>query len=315
MASRPRGPDRPRRQPLPGAALGSVQVPSRGSPVRPGTFGDVVRGTGGHPRRGPVRRTRCPACRRRYDLSRQKAAPAQVISFPLPIPAEPAALAAADPESAAPLLRASSPDGLADLFLTAGVTASTGWRYRWRLGSRAGGRRGALPDGRRRSAGTAHPVADDGTRMPSSVVELRGYVRGDWEATVPVPPDRIRWWAPDVVTASVHAAVHCCHRTRLEASAPCRNSGHRSARAPWRPRGRRVGVTTVGWRWLRRRAPDPGNAQSALTELSDALADAALRRAAPVRRAHRVKAVPAAVVALLPGRGPGSAWLAAQRWA
>jgi hypothetical protein len=39
------------------------------------------------------------------------------------------------------------------------------------------------------------------------VVELPGYARGAVEATVPVPPDGIESWPPEVVTASLRAAA------------------------------------------------------------------------------------------------------------
>lgn len=144
---------------------------------------------------------------------------AAVLAFPLPVPDEPAALAAAGPAGGSPpVIRAVSPDGLAtyslyhrgdgeywaevSLAADAATPAIASVHYTARppgaavLGAAAGvSRRLLIPvDGE-----------DDGT--PASLVRLPWFVPGDWEGTGPVSPRDVPAWEPAVVRASVEVAV------------------------------------------------------------------------------------------------------------
>jgi hypothetical protein len=131
----------------------------------------------------------------------------RLLSFPLPIPPGPAALAAADPaEGAPPVMEAASPDGLTqfalfhrddgeywlEVSLDASIELPTLVRLRYTTTEQD--RRELL-------------VPVGGGTQSSSVVALHGYDRGPWRAWVPVPPSSVWSAGPDLAEASVHAAL------------------------------------------------------------------------------------------------------------
>jgi hypothetical protein len=135
---------------------------------------------------------------------------ARLVSFPLPVPPGPAALAAADPvEGAPPVVQAMSPDGVTRFALyyrgggeywlevsrnsSAPVPAVVRVRY-------------ATTD--RGPRELLIPVGGDGSRRPSSVVELRGFAARSWHAWLPVPLASVWSGGRDLVTASVYAAIN-----------------------------------------------------------------------------------------------------------
>lgn len=138
----------------------------------------------------------------------QGSAVSRLLSFPLPAPPGPSALAAADlAEGAPPVSEAASPDGLA----------------RFALFDRGDGEYWleVSPDGsvqvpvivrlRYTAAERQHrellvPIGGGGT-PPSSVVALPGYDRGPWHAWVPVPFACLWSGPPDLVQESVRAAL------------------------------------------------------------------------------------------------------------
>ena len=132
-----------------------------------------------------------------------------VAYFPLPVPPIPAALAATDPaDGAPPVVRTTTPDGLARLALF--NRGSGEWLLEVSLTSGA-----PVPvvvpvcystgDGNQREL--LIPVDDDGAQAASSVAELWDYAGEAWESASPVAPRGIEMWAPDVVEASVRSAV------------------------------------------------------------------------------------------------------------
>jgi hypothetical protein len=134
-------------------------------------------------------------------------AASRLLSFPLPAPPAPGALAAADPvEGGPPAVQAASPDGLArfalfdrgdgEYWLEVSLDASAPVPVIARL-------RYTTTDEQRRDL--LVPVGG-GTRA-SSIVALRGYDGGPWRAWVPVPPASM-WSGPaDLVQESVRAAL------------------------------------------------------------------------------------------------------------
>jgi len=131
----------------------------------------------------------------------------RLLSFPLPVPPGPAALAAADPvEGAPPVVEAASPDGLArfalfdrgdgEYWLEVSLNASTEVPVIARL-------RYTTTEQQRREL--LVPVG--GGTQSSSVVALHGYDGGTWRAWVPVPPSSVWSGTPDLVEVSVHAAL------------------------------------------------------------------------------------------------------------
>jgi len=132
---------------------------------------------------------------------------ARLLSFPLPVPSGPAALAAADPaEGAPPVIEAASPDGLTqfalfhrgdgeywlEVSLDASIELPTLVRLRYTTTEQD--RRELL-------------VPVGGGTQSGSVVALHGYDRGPWRAWVSVPPSSVWSAGPDLVEASVHAAL------------------------------------------------------------------------------------------------------------
>lgn len=133
---------------------------------------------------------------------------ATISRFPLPVPDSPAGLAAADPaEGTSPVVRATSPDGLASFILyerrdgeywlevSPGPGAPAPGIVLVRYTVDAGDQRELLI-----------PV-DDAGETPTALVRLPGYVPGSWDASSPVPPADVPAWDSDVLTASVDAAV------------------------------------------------------------------------------------------------------------
>jgi len=130
-----------------------------------------------------------------------------LLSFPLPVPPEPAALAAADPaEAAPPVVEAVSPDGLTTFALL-----HRGDGEYWLEVS--GDASNELPTLVRLRYTTTEQdrrellVPVGGGTQSSSVVALHGYHRGPWRAWVPVPPSSVWSAGPDLVEMSVHAAL------------------------------------------------------------------------------------------------------------
>lgn len=131
----------------------------------------------------------------------------RLLSFLLPVPPRPAALAAADPaEGAPPVAEAVSPDGLArfalfnrgdgEYWLEVSLAASTEAPVITRL-------RYTTTEQQRMEL--LVPVG--GGTPSSSVVALRGYDGGPWRAWVSVPPASVWSGTPDLVDASVEAAL------------------------------------------------------------------------------------------------------------
>jgi len=132
---------------------------------------------------------------------------ARVLSFPLPAPPLPAALAAANPaEGAPPVREATAPDGLArfalfdrgdgEYWLEVSLAASTAVPVIIRL-------RYTTTEQQRTEL--LVPVGDGS--QSTSLVALPGYDRGPWRAWSPVPSASVWSGSPEVVNASVRAAL------------------------------------------------------------------------------------------------------------
>jgi hypothetical protein len=131
----------------------------------------------------------------------------RLLSFPLPVPPGPAALAAADPaEGAPPVAEAASPNGLARFALF-----DRGDGEYWLEVSSVTPAEVPVITRLRYTATAQQPrellvPVGDGPRS-SSLVALRGYDGGPWRAWVPVPPASL-WSGPaDLVETSVQAAL------------------------------------------------------------------------------------------------------------
>lgn len=139
--------------------------------------------------------------------------PAAILTFPLPVPEEPAALAAAGPAGGSPpVARAQSPDGLATYLLyrrgdgeywlevslspDAATPAIVAVSYAAAAPGGAGGQRYLLV-----------PVSDTGDGIPASLLRLPSFAVAAWYGTSPIDPADVPAWAADVVRASVDAAV------------------------------------------------------------------------------------------------------------
>lgn len=139
--------------------------------------------------------------------SRQSHAGSRLLSFPLPVPPGPAALAAADPgEGAPPVVTAASPDGLAQFALFRRdddeywLEVFTDARTEVPLLARL-----------RYTTAESEPrellVPVQGGSQSSSVVALPGYDGGAWRVWVPVPSATMWSAAVDLVEVSVRSAL------------------------------------------------------------------------------------------------------------
>ena len=131
----------------------------------------------------------------------------RLLSFPLPVPPGPAALAAADPhEGAPPVGTAASPDGVArfalfrrdngEYWLEVSTEASTEVPVLARL---------RYTTVEQEWMELLVPV--QGGSQSSSVVALHGYGGGAWRAWVPVPPSSMWSASADLVEVSVRSAL------------------------------------------------------------------------------------------------------------
>ena len=131
----------------------------------------------------------------------------RLLSFPLPVPPGPAALAAADPaEGTPPVGETTSPDGLArfalfdrgdgEYWLEVSVAAGTGVPLLIRL---------RYTTAERQRNDLLVPVG--GNTQSTSLVALPGYDAGPWRAWSPVPPASVWSSSPEMVDASVRAAL------------------------------------------------------------------------------------------------------------
>jgi len=131
----------------------------------------------------------------------------RLLSFPLPVPPAPAALAAADPaEGAPPVAEAASPDGLTRFALF-----DRGDGEYWLEVSAAASTEIPLIS-RLRYTTTEHQrkellVPVGGGTQSTSLVAIHGYDRGPWRAWSPVPPASVWSGSPEIVDASVGAAL------------------------------------------------------------------------------------------------------------
>ncbi len=137
-----------------------------------------------------------------------RSAGGRILSFPLPALPRPAALAAADrADGAPPVIDATSPEGLArfalfdrgdaEYWLEVSLDGSLQVPVLTRL-------RYTTTDRQRKEL--LVPIGG-GRTQPSSVVALHGYGKGPWHAWVPVPFASLWSGSPDLVQASVRAAL------------------------------------------------------------------------------------------------------------
>jgi hypothetical protein len=139
--------------------------------------------------------------------SRQSYTGGRLLSFPLPVPPGPAALAAADPgDGAPPVVTAASPDGLARFALFRRddgeywLEVSTDARTEVPLLARL---RYTTAESEQREL----LVPVQGDSRSSSVVALLGYDGGAWRAWAPVPLATLWPAAADLVEVSIRSAL------------------------------------------------------------------------------------------------------------